>query len=269
MTVFHLGVGSLLLGSATLLLFSLIGYTGVAAVQRLFMAGVALSLIGLVAALCCLGGMSGAGAAAIAMTLAIGLLPSYPLIASWLGKLPRPDLPDRPEEILADRPVPPRADVFAAVARTTELLTGMLLAAAITGIIAGAILATLVDTVWAALLAVSAAAALLLRSRLFALPQQRIPLLVSGAVGLGLLVLGLAIKAGPGGLRLAILLGLVAAAAVVLGSSLLFSRRNPSPYFGRAADILDVVAIMALIPLTCAVVGVFSAIQGLFASIGG
>ncbi|MFD0788569.1 hypothetical protein ACFQZ8_32030 [Micromonospora azadirachtae] len=48
-----------------------------------------------------------------------------------------------------------------------------------------------------------------------------------------------------------------------------FSRRRPTPHLGRAADIADVVAIMALIPLACAVIGLFGAIQGMFASIGG
>ena len=56
---------------------------------------------------------------------------------------------------------------------------------------------------------------------------------------------------------------------MVLVAGLRFSRKAPTPYLGRTADILDVLAIMALIPLACAVLGVFGAIQGLFASIGG
>ncbi|MFI6761343.1 type VII secretion integral membrane protein EccD [Micromonospora sp. NPDC050417] len=263
-----LGASSLLLGSALLLVFSVIGYTGVAAVQRLFMAGLACSLTGVVAALLCLVGAAPVGAAAVALTLVIGLLPGYPLIASSLGRLPVPELPDRPEDILEDRPVPRRSDVFAAVARATELLSGMLLAAAVTGALSIAFLISVDGTLAGELLSLAAAAALLLRARLFALPQQRVPLLTSGAIGLALLLFGYVLGAGQGG-RLLLLILFVAAAGIVLAAGLVYSRRSPSPYVGRAADILDVLAIMALIPLACAVLGVFGAIQGLFASIGG
>lgn len=267
--LFRMGATSLLLGSAGLLVFSVIGYTGVAAVQRLFMAGLAASFTGLVAAGLCLAGVAPAGAAAVALTAAIGLLPGYPLIASSLGRLPVPELPDRPEQILEDRPVPRRADVFASVARATELLTGMLLAAAVTGVAATLFLATVDRSTPGALLCFSGSAALLLRARLFALPQQRVPLLVSGIAGLTTLAFWWVLEADSGGARLVVLVVMAAVAAMVLAAGLSYSRRSPSPYLGRAADIADVLAIMALIPLACAVLGVFGAIRDLFGSIGG
>jgi type VII secretion integral membrane protein EccD len=267
-SVFRLGASSLLLGSAALLVFSVVGYTGVAAIQRLFMGGLAASMAGLLASILCLAGMEPAGAAAVTLTAVIGLLPSYPLIASWIGRLPVPELPERAEDILEDRPVPKRSDVFAAVARSTELLTGMLLAAAVTGALAIIFLIGVDGSTSAELLSIAAAIALLLRARLFALPQQRVPLLVSGIAGLAVLTFGYVLDAETGG-RLLLLLVLVLAAGAVLAAGLVYSRRSPSPYLGRAADIFDVLAIMALVPLACAVTGLFSAIQGLFASIGG
>ncbi|GAA4728269.1 type VII secretion integral membrane protein EccD [Phytohabitans rumicis] len=265
----RLGSPSLLLGSAALLVFSIIGYAGVAAVQRLFMAGLATSLAGLLGALICFAGASPAGAAAVTLTTVIGLLPSYPLISSSLGRLPVPELPDRPEAILEDRPVPKRSDVFAAVARATELLTGLNLAAAVTGVVTIAFLVAEDGTTAGNLLVFSAAVAMLLRARLFALPQQRVPLLVSGIIGLGLLLFSFAVDADSAGGRLLVLAVVVVVAAAVLAAGLVYSRRSPSPYLGRAADIIDVLAIMALIPLACGVIGLFGAIQGLFASIGG
>jgi type VII secretion integral membrane protein EccD len=264
-----LGATNLLLGSAALLVFSVIGYTGVAAVQRLFMAGLAASVTGLVAAGLCVAGVSPAGSAAVATTAAIGLLPGYPLIASSLGRLPVPDLPDRPEQILEDRPVPRRTDVFASVARATELLTGMLLAAAVTSAIAIVFLTIVDGTAAGAALSFCGAAAMLLRARLFALPQQRIPLLVSGIIGLAGLVCWWALETRSGAPRLLVLLVLVVAATAALAAGLAYSRRSPSPYLGRAADIADVLAIMALIPLACAVLGVFGVIKDLLGSIGG
>jgi hypothetical protein len=55
------------------------------------------------------------------------------------------------------------------------------------------------------------------------------------------------------------------AAAALLGG-LRYSRRAPSPYLGRFAEIADVLAIMALVPLACVVAGLYAAIQGQFAS---
>ena len=264
-----LGAANLLLGSAALLVFSIIGYTGVAAVHLMFMAGLWTSLLGMLAALLCLAGMSPAGAAAVALTTAIGLLPGYPLLATWLGRLPVPELPDRPEQILEDRPVPRRTDVFASVARATELLSGMLLGAAVASVCAMVFLGTVDDSTVGGILVLAASVALLLRARLFALPRQRLPLLVGGVTGLALLALGTALVAEPGSPRLLVGVALVLLAVGVLAAGLVYSRRSPSPYVGRAADILDVLAIMALIPLACGVIGVFDDIQGLFASVGG
>jgi type VII secretion integral membrane protein EccD len=267
-SLLHLGAPDLLMGSSALLVFSVVGYAGVAAVQRLFMAGIAASLAGLLAGTLSVTGMSAAGAAAVTLTVVIGLLPGYPLIAGWLGRLPVPELPDRPEAILEDRPVPKRAGVFATVARATELLTGMLLSAALVGIATTVVLVT-AGTVWSELLALAGAAALLLRGRLFPTAAQRIPLLASGAAGLTLLLFAAAVRVDSAGVRLLLLLVILAAAAVVLTAGLVYSRRTPSPYVGRLADIVDVLAIMALIPLACGVAGVYQAIQGLFASFGG
>ncbi|MEV0733894.1 type VII secretion integral membrane protein EccD [Polymorphospora sp. NPDC050346] len=264
-----LGAPSVLLGSAALLVAAVVGYTAVAAVQRLFMAGIVTGLVGGLAGLLCVVGLSAAGAAAVALTVAIGLLPSYPLMASWMGRMPMPELPGRPEEILADRPVPRRSDVFATVARSTELLTGMLLGAAVSSACAVALVVARDGTVSGVLLAVCAGGALLLRARLFPLPQQRVPLIVGGLTALAALVFGGLLGTGSAGTRIVLLGVVIAAAAVALTAGLVYSRRSPTPYVGRAADIADVLAIMALIPLTCAVTGLFGAIRALFASIGG
>ncbi|HKT03690.1 MAG TPA: type VII secretion integral membrane protein EccD, partial [Rugosimonospora sp.] len=263
----RLGAAHVLLGGAALLIVAVIGLTGVAAVQRLFTAGVSVGTVAVIAALLCDAGMSVAGAAAVAVTLAIGLLPGYPLIASWLGRLPVPELPDRPEKILEDRPSPPRSGVFAAVARSTELLGGMLLAAALIGV-AGTVALLLTGGTAGSLLALAVATALLLRGRLFPIPQQRVPLLTGGVLSLALLAVQLMLRSHNAALRLLVVLGVLLAVVLVLAATLTYSKRAPSPYLGRFADIFDVVAIMALIPLASGVIGIYHAIQGAFATIG-
>ncbi|GHJ05917.1 hypothetical protein TPA0907_02840 [Micromonospora humidisoli] len=156
----------------------------------------------------------------------IGLLPGYPLIAGWLGRLPVPELPDRPEEILKDRPVPERAKVFVTVARATELLTGMLLSASVCGALAIAFLLTADRTPAGALLALCGAGALLLRGRLFPTAAQRVPLLVSGLLGLSALAVAALLGTAPGGGRVLVWLGVVAAAALTLVAGLVYS---PTP----------------------------------------
>jgi type VII secretion integral membrane protein EccD len=261
----HMGAPQVMLGSAGLLLFGIVGYVGVAALARLFVLGTAVGLLGVIAALLCFASMSPVGAAAVALTVAIALLPGYPLISVWLGRLPVPTLPERPEEMLAQRSVPERSEVYAAVSRAHELLTGLLLAAATVGAI-GFVMLTRGGTFAELALAAAGGVALLLRARLFATPWQRVPLVLSGLVGLALLGSAI-IRSVPAGVRpLVLVIGTALIGALVLAAGLAYSTRPPSPYLRRLADIADVLAIMVLVPLAAAVVGLFHALQGLFAS---
>ena len=261
------GAPEVLLGSAALLVFGIVGYVGVGALTRVFVAGIAVGIQGVVAALLCYASMSPAGAAAVAVTVSIGLLPMYPLLSVWLGRLPLPALPERPEEMLATRPMPERSTVFAAVSRAHELLNGFLLSAAITSAVGFVLLAT-GDSVMERVLVGVGGAALLLRARLFATAWQRVPLVLSGLTGL-LLVASRLDASVPGAIRsITLLVGAAVVAALVLAAGLVYSVRPPSPYLRRLSDIADIVAIMSLIPLAAAVVGVFDALQGLFAGVG-
>ncbi|WP_433794089.1 type VII secretion integral membrane protein EccD [Actinoplanes sp. CA-252034] len=263
----NVGAPGLVLGSSALLVISVLGHAGVAGLTRFFVAGIAAALTGLLAATLSFAGVSGAGAAAVALTAAIGLLPAYPVLAGWIGRLPFPDLPSRAEDIVKDQQTPRRADVFAAVVRASEVLTGFILSAAVCSIVAMTWLALSGAGTSAVLLMIAAIAALLLRARLLPTPQQRVPLLTAGLLGLAGLGVGPVVTGAVSGVVLVALAALVT--AVALPSALIYSRKAPSPYLGRAGDILDIIAIMALIPLACAVAGVFDGIRGLFASIGG
>jgi hypothetical protein len=114
-----------------------------------------------------------------------------------------------------------------------------------------------------------AAVRLLLRGRLFPTPVQRIPLLIDGTAGLGLLVLGAAAGAPSHVARLSLLLVVLILAGIVLAAGLVYSRRSPSPYVGRIADIVDVLTIIVLVPLACGAIGLYHTIQELFAGLSG
>ena len=51
---------------------------------------------------------------------------------------------------------------------------------------------------------------------------------------------------------------LLALATVAAGAT--YSRKPPSPYLARAADLLDALVVVSVIPVACAVVGLYSAV---------
>jgi type VII secretion integral membrane protein EccD len=260
------GAPQVIAGGAALILVSALAMIGVAALARIFTAGLGVGGAALLGGLLCLAGTSRAAAAAVLLTLAIGLLPAYPMLASTLGHIPLPVLPHRPEAILDDAPVPDRGSVFASVARASELLTGALLAASVVSVAAGALLLSHGGTT-GKILALAGAGALLLRGRLFPAAAQRLPQLLA-ALAIGVMAaLGWALQLHSGPDRLPLLIGLLVVAALVLAGTLAYSRRTPSPYMGRIADVLDVLAIMALIPLACGVLGIFQMVQAAFSSV--
>lgn len=261
------GAPHVLLGSVVLLVFGVIGYFAVAALSRLFVAGMVAGLLGAIGGLIGYGTLPAAGAAAVVLTVGIGLMPGYPLLAVRLGRLPVPALPQRPEEMLEDRPVPRRSEVFAAVTRSDELLTGMLLGVAAVALSAMVLLIAS-RKVSGVVLVLVAVVALLLRSRLFPTPRQRVPLIVTGLAGFAALVIGFGLASRSDAVLLGLLLLTAAVGAFVLAAGLAYSKRAPSPYLGRFADIFDVLAIIALVPVTCIICGFYGYVQGLFASIG-
>ena len=130
------GAPELLAGSVALLLVALIGLLGVASRLRVFVAGVTVGLIGAGAAL---GGLllTPAGTAAVLLSALVFAVGVIPLLAIRLGKLPLPPitLPTAApaEEPERARDLPDRGRVHAAVTRTEEMLTGMLIGHAAAG----------------------------------------------------------------------------------------------------------------------------------------
>ncbi|AGZ46568.1 secretion protein snm4 [Actinoplanes friuliensis DSM 7358] len=264
-----IGGPELLAGSVALLLVAALGGVGVAASFRVFAAGV---MVGLFGALTALTGFltSAAGAASVLLSLLVCGIGALPLLAIRFGKMPTPPVtlptgseaeqgftgaPARDAALDAARERPDRARVFAAVSRTEELLTGMLIGHALLCMGAFVVLASS-GGLSAQILMGLAVAALLLRSRLFVTQRQRLPLISAGLFGLFALGVDLLWTAGE-----AMLLGvavtalLVALGTVAAGAT--WTRRPPSPYLGRFADVLDTLAVVAVIPVACAVLGLY------------
>jgi type VII secretion integral membrane protein EccD len=260
-SLLDLGAPHLLAGSAALLVASVIGLLGVVDVGRLFVAGTVAGLAGLLGALAGLAGAGTAPAAAVVVSVVVAMLPALPILSIRFGKLPMPTLPTSAEDLLKDEPSPPRPKIYAAVARADELLTGALFGSALVSA-ACAVLLIADGGVAAPLLAGVVGAAYLLRSRLFRTVRQRMPLMIAGVVILAALMIAAGL-ATPSLLLPALLPAVVVLAAVAALAGITYSGKAPSPQLGRWADGFDILLIVAVVPIACAVLGLYAYARGL------
>jgi type VII secretion integral membrane protein EccD len=241
----------LLVGSAALVLVAVVGAVGIGHGLRIFVGGLTAGSLGVLGALLASWQPPAGSAAVVLATLATGIA-AVPLLAIRLGRLPMP-VPTPEAEAGPDR-----ATVYAAVVRTDELVTGMLLGHAVVTLCACAIVAREGGMAGRLLVAVCALG-FLLRARLFPTVRQRVPLLVAGFGG-GLLLLAGRLDTLP---SLGVTGGLVGVGlgAVLAGAT--YRRRAPGPYLGRTADILDALCVTSVIPIACAVLGLYGRMRGL------
>lgn len=248
----------LLVGSAALLLAGAVGALGVAHALRVFVGGATAGALGVAGAVIGVW-TTPAGAAAVMLVLLVTGVAAVPLLAIRFGKLPMP-------LVTVPGAVPPvRARIFAAVARTDEMLTGMLLGLAVAAVGASTVLVRGGDPVALVLVGV-VGTTFLLRARLFVTVRQRLPLLGIGVAAVVLLA-GRWLAGTPAHAdRQGALVVAVAPAAVALLVALAGSRyadTPPSPYLGRAADILDALCVVSVVPIACAILGLYGRMRGI------
>ncbi|MDO3703675.1 type VII secretion integral membrane protein EccD [Micromonospora sp. C28SCA-DRY-2] len=258
-----LGAPELLAGSVALLLVSVLGLVGVATRLRVFVAG---AVVGMAGALAALGGLllDPAGTAAVLLCVLVFAVGAVPLLAIRLGKVPLPPITlptDAPGGAERVRDLPDRGRVYAAVARTEEMLTGMLLGHAVLAAAAALVLGVAGGTAGRVLVAV-AGAVLLLRSRLFVALRHRVPTVVAGLAGYAVLGAVLAARSGPAG-RLVLVAGGLALALLAVAAGSTYARRPVSPYLGRIADLTDTALVVSVVPVACAVLGLYERARGL------
>lgn len=257
------GSAQYLVGSAVLLVTSGIAFGFVGDRTQYFVAGMVIGVLGVVGA--ALGQLPYIGVVDIAAILAaivVVFTPVYPLLSIRLGKLPMPRLPTSTEDLLADPPSVPHERVRATVRRSDELMTGMMLGGAVVLVLADVALALSGMTSAVALVALVSVVSLL-RARLYPSLRHRLPLVVSGVLGLATLLVG-TLTLTPT-LRLFVVVPALAVLALaVLGGARYYQDRPPSPYIGRIADIVDVLSAIAVVPLMFLVIGFYGYIRGLF-----
>ncbi|WP_018254475.1 type VII secretion integral membrane protein EccD [Salinispora mooreana] len=261
-SVWALGAPHVLLGSAVLLLTGLLGILGVGDAARVFVAAVYAGIWGMLGGLFALGSLDGAQGAAIVVSGVTLLLPAMPLLAVRLGKVPMPALPRTAEDLLRDEPQPRREAVYQATARADEVLTGMIFGSIVVTV-GCLIVLTTAGSVSALVLTGVVSLGYLLRARLVPTVRHRVPMLVGGLVGLALLPLVGAADAETVVRVLAVLPVAMVAAGISVSAGLAYSRQAPSPRLARLGDLLDILLQLAVVPVTCGVLGLYGFMRAL------
>ncbi|WP_433056679.1 type VII secretion integral membrane protein EccD [Dactylosporangium sp. CS-033363] len=256
----RLGAPHLLTGAGALLVAAVIGYLAIGAAVRLFVAGIAIGALGVLAGLLGLSSLGAPECAAALVGSLVLLAPALPLASVRLGRVPLPQLPRTSDDLLNQDPPAPAAATYATVARADEIFTGLLLAFAVLNVVSFWLISRSPGVVTALLVGVVAAASLL-RARLFSTVRHRLPLLLTGLGGVALLLARLA-DAGVA-VQLGAVVALLLVAALAVAAGMRYSARPPSVYLGRAADLLDVLLVLATIPIVGQVLGAYAWVRGL------
>jgi type VII secretion integral membrane protein EccD len=253
----ELGIPSLLSASAALLLAGLLGFVGIADRPTLFAAAVVTGVLGLVGGwLATRDSLEPFEAAALLAGALLAFSPAFGVLSVRLGRVPMPVLPRTTADLVRDDPQTPRQLVYLAVIRADAFLTGLLMATAVTSVGCEALLVRSQNHAaywYVGLLSIG----FLLRARLYPAVRHRLAMLAVGVAGLVALGVGpLMATAGAGPV-------LLLAAALIIAIGMLASTRPLSPYLGRYGELLEVIAILAVIPVCCAVLDLYSVVRGI------
>lgn len=236
-----------LLAATALVVFAAAATIGVGGAGPVFLAVTGLGLaLGLAAGVSM--ALDAVAAAAVIAAVAFGLVPALPMLAYRLARLPIPSIPTGPDDLKADAETVNGQRVLAQSDQAERFLTGLLWTVSI--VVLGAMVTLALDGELASvLLCTVLALLLLLRARPLVSWQQRAAALTTGTVGLGL-VASTVFEQGNTLVRLAAVPGaLLAIALISLIYGLLVTGKRTSPTWGRALDIIEILLIVAVVPL--------------------
>ncbi|MFU8870902.1 type VII secretion integral membrane protein EccD [Micromonospora sp. SL4-19] len=252
-----------LLAATAVVLFGAVAALAVGDRLPLFLGAVAVGVaVGCGALLCLALGLDAAAAAAVISTLAFAALPALPMIAYRLARLPVPSIPTGPDDLKTDTESVDGPRVLRNSERADAFLTGLLWTVSLL-VLGGQVVLAGNGRPPAVLLCLVLALLSLLRARPFIGRGQRTPVLLTGTVGLGLAA---AATFGAGALpvRLGLILGgLLVAAVISLIYGLAVAGKRISPVWGRLLDIVEILLIVALVPLAVWVGGAYGWIVNL------
>jgi type VII secretion integral membrane protein EccD len=205
-----------------------------------------------------------AGAAAACVAVVVALTALIPSLAFKLARLPLPAVPSSAEELRSDTTLVNGKAVLARTAVADRFATGLVVGVALVAIATEVFLA--VAGGWIAMtMGFAIALALILRARVFRGRLQRVWMLAAGLAGIGVLLLGAVGFGDPDPLRTlaVVVLPLVLAAVLTTSLGMWLPGHKPSPFWGRAGDILDIIVVVSLIPLALGVLDLYNWVRSL------
>ncbi|MFI7417530.1 type VII secretion integral membrane protein EccD [Nonomuraea sp. NPDC049684] len=206
-------------------------------------------------------GASPAGVAAVGAAVVMALSPLVPVLSFRLARVPLPVMPTNAEELRGDNQRLDSASVLERTGAARRYATGMVVGVALVG--AGAHALFVADGRWISVaMSLVLAFTQIMRARVFQGVGQRLWLLLVGLAALGAVAVSVGIGVG-GVASVAVVLGLLWAAMVVVGMGVWLPGGRPSPFWGRAADITEWALIVALVPLALGVLEVYAWVRGL------
>ncbi len=260
----HLGALELISGFAAVFLAAVVAAVATAEGTAVFFGAAGGALLGVAGAALDYGHarVTPAGAAAVVAALALALTPLIPAVSFRLAGLTLPPVPRDADELRRDTLTVQGGHVLSRAATADRVVTGAVSGIGLVAAVAGPTLAF--GQGWLPRLTCGVlGCVLLLRARVFRGRAQRLWLLVPGYGALALLAVSAA-RHGPADRSVALIVPLLAlGAAVLAGSGMWLPAHRPSPFWGRAAEILDLTLVVSLIPLALGVTGLFGYIRGL------
>ncbi|WP_091669328.1 type VII secretion integral membrane protein EccD [Micromonospora auratinigra] len=252
-----------LMAATAVVLFGAVAALAVGDRLPLFLGAVAVGVaVGIGAVLCLAFGTGPAAAAAVVATVAFAALPALPMIAYRLARLPVPSIPTGPDDLKSDTEAVDGPQVLRNSERADSFLTGLLWTVALL-VLGGELVLAVDGRLPSVLLCLVLALLSLLRARPFIGRAQRTPVLLAGTVGLGLAAAA-TFGAGSFPVRLGLVLGgLLVAAVISLIYGLSVAGKRISPVWGRTLDIVEILLIVALVPLAVWVCGLYGWIVNL------
>jgi len=252
----------LLLAGASLLIATSIATVAVADAGPLFLGtGVCVGALIIGAGICFTTGAPAASGAAIVAAISFAWLPALPMVAYRLARMPIPSVPTGPEDLKTDTETVDGARVLAQSERADAYLAALLGALAVIGTGCGLVVAS--AGLPGVLLATVLGLLMLARARWFISRRQRLPLLIAGTLTLAATIAEVYLV-GSYLERLVVvpgLLTLIAAVGLVVG--LAAAERRPSPLAGRVLDIVEVLLIVAIVPLAAWASGLYGWVRTL------
>jgi type VII secretion integral membrane protein EccD len=203
--------------------------------------------------------LSAAATASIVATAGLAVSPFLPTMSFKLSRLPLPTIPLDAADLRRDTGTVDAQQILGQAVRADQFLTGLVGGVALA--IAGSAALLSGSGVSEKILAVVLGVICLLRSRLFSGRGQRTLLLTSGGLALlAVLVSGLIDAHGTAGI-LAYSLGAVVTAMILFALAVTLPDRRYAPPWARAADLLESLLVLSVIPLALGVMGVYGAVR--------